>query len=78
MINKEELDQLINDIQFLATGGTLEVAEIEGNTVKIKLVCPDIGTFKVKGKIVDTTAEIKGKVEKYIKDAFPEAEVVFV
>ena len=78
MVNKEKLDKLVTDIQFLATGGTLELAGVEGNTVKIKLVCPDIGTFKVKGKIVDTTAEIKGKVEKYIKDAFPEAEVVFV
>jgi len=78
MVNKEKLDKLVTDIQFLATGGTLELAGVEGNTIKIKLVCPDIGTFKVKGKIVDTTAEIKGKVEKYIKDAFPDAEVVFV
>jgi len=78
MIEKQSLENLINTLKPIAMGGTLEIAEIEGDTVKIKFNCPDIGIFKVQGKIVNASDEIKLKIETQIKKVFSQAKIIFI
>lgn len=78
MIDKESLENLINTLKPLVMGGTLEVADVEEDTIKIKFACPDLGVFKIQGKIVNTNDEIKSKIETQIKKVFSQAKIIFI
>lgn len=78
MIEKESLKNLINTLKPLVMGGTLELIDINEDTIKIKFLCPDLGVFKVQGKIVNANDEVKLKIETQIKKVFSQANIIFI
>lgn len=74
----KDVQEFSLQVKPMLAGCDLEVVNVTGNKIQLKLVCPNIGTFKVKGEIIDTDGEIKKNVEKIFAEKFPGAEIAFV
>lgn len=74
----EEVQKFIEELKPMLSSCNLEVVKVEENKIQLKLACPDMGMFKVQGKIISAEDEVKKNVEKHFKNKFGEVEVGFV
>ena len=72
MLNKEEVEKILEEQvrpHLVADGGNIELVDVEGNVVKVKLV----GAC---GSCPMAQLTLQHGVERALKKAFPEVEAV--
>jgi hypothetical protein len=80
MIKKEEVEKVINELnqRLVMAGSSLQLISVENNDIKLKLNCRTGDTqFKVAGKEVSMTDEVKKDVERQIKVKIKPAKIIF-
>ena len=66
-MNEDDIKEFIEQLKPMIAGSTLELVNVKGAVISLKLVCPDYGIFKVQGKIVKPEDEIKEKILEQFK-----------
>lgn len=77
-MTKDEAEKILEQIKPMTGACNLELVDVKDDEIKLKLTCPDMGIFKVKGKIIDTNKEIRKQIEKILKSQFGEIKIKFV